>query len=49
MDDGFNGYFNTIYDGSANPMVLEYQVNNLIPGRSYKFKASAVDFNGPGF
>ena len=49
MDDGLNGDFNVVYDGSSNPMLLEYQVSKLISARSYRFIAQAVDKNGPGF
>jgi hypothetical protein len=49
MDDGLNGDFNVVYDGSSSPLVYEYLVTNLVPARPYRFKVQAVDFNGAGF
>ena len=48
MDEGLGGPFQVVYDGRLNPKLVEYRVNGLIPGRTYRFKVKAVDYNGQG-
>ena len=48
MDDGLQGDFEVAYDGSINPQVTTFQATGLVPARTYRFKAYAVDVNGPG-
>ncbi len=45
-DDGLTGVFNVAYNGSLNPAQVSYRVNNLTPGRTYRFKVQALDYNG---
>lgn len=48
VDDGLEGDFNIVYDGSTNPALLHYLVSNLVPGRTYSFKVQALNINGLG-
>lgn len=38
MDDGLNGDYAIVYDGSSNPMQQESLVKGLIAARPYRFK-----------
>jgi hypothetical protein len=49
VDDGLTGVYNLVYDGSLNPAQVTYRVNDLVPGRTYRFKVRAVDYNGQGY
>ncbi len=46
VDDGLTGVFSLVYDGSLNPKTVSYRVNDLVPGRTYRFKVKAIDYNG---
>lgn len=46
FDDGLTGTFNVAYNGSLNPEKTSYRVDNLVPGRTYRFKVKALDYNG---
>lgn len=48
MDGGNDGDFRLIYNGTSSPGVLEYPVTGLALGYVYRFKVSAVNFNGEG-
>ena len=48
MDDGLNGAFTVIYDGSINPQKVYYIVTGLVSGRSYRFSVTATNINGVG-
>lgn len=45
-DDGFNGNFNVIYDGTGLPNTFEYQALGLTTGLPYRFKLIALNING---
>lgn len=47
MDDGNNGDFNVIYDGSSQPGTRKFSTN-VTEGNIYRFKVQAVNFNGDG-
>ena len=49
VDDGLTGEFVMAYNGSLNPAQVSYRVNNLVPGRTYRFKVRAMDYNGQGY
>jgi len=49
VDDGLTGVFRIAYNGSLNPAQITYRVNNLVPGRTYRFKVRAIDYNGQGY
>lgn len=46
MKDDQTGITRLVYDGSSNPNVLTYIINNLITGYSYTFILVALNFNG---
>lgn len=46
MDDGYNGEFSIIYDGSEYPNTLSYIAQNLTTGLPYRFYVVAVNING---
>lgn len=46
VDDGYNGEFTHIYDGSNLPFDLKFTVVNLITGLPYKFKVKSENING---
>ena len=49
MDGGDDGKFQLIFDGSNLPGVLQYSVaSGILAGRAYRFKVSALNFNGEG-
>jgi len=49
VDDGLTGVFQIAYNGSLNPEQVAYRVNNLVPGRTYRFKVRVIDYNGQGY
>lgn len=46
MDDGFNGPYSVIYDGSGFPNTFSYTAQNLTTGLPYRFKVVALNING---
>lgn len=46
MDTGNTGNYFLVFDGSGLPGVLSYNVKNLTIGQSYRFKVTALNFNG---
>jgi hypothetical protein len=48
MDDGLGGPFETVYDGHDNIQIREFEVAGLVAERFYRFRAYAIDVNGPG-
>jgi Fibronectin type III domain len=46
MDDGYNGDFTVIYDGSGFPNTFSYTAQNLTTGLPYRFKVVALNING---
>lgn len=46
MDDGYNGNFAVIYDGTGYPNTFSFIATNLITGLPYRFKVIAVNVNG---
>jgi hypothetical protein len=46
MDDGFNGPYTLILDGTNFPNTHEYTAQNLITGLPYRFRVVAVNING---
>jgi hypothetical protein len=49
MDGGNDGKFRLIFDGENLPGVLQYRVTSgILAGRAYRFKVSALNFNGEG-
>ncbi len=48
MDEGLGGPLVPIYDGSLNPALVEYRVDNMIAGRTYTYKVRVIDYNGQG-
>lgn len=47
-DDGNNGNFTLIYDGTNRPGQRTFVSHNLKPGVYYRFKVLAVNYNGDG-
>ena len=48
MDNGLGGDFIVAYDGSFNPQKTTHKMEDLVSGRTYRFKVHAVDINGAG-
>jgi hypothetical protein len=52
MDGGNDGYYRLVHDGTGEPGTLEYTVtaaaHGVVVGRAYRFKVSALNFNGEG-
>jgi Fibronectin type III domain len=48
MLDVTRGVTRVVYDGSNNPNLLSYNMQNLVPGRKYEFSVAALNFNGKG-
>lgn len=49
MDGGNDGKFQLIFDGQNLPGVLQHRVTSgILAGRVYRFKVSALNFNGEG-
>jgi hypothetical protein len=52
MDGGNDGYYQLVHDGTGEPGTLEYAVtaaaHGVVVGRVYRFKVSALNFNGEG-
>ena len=52
MDGGNDGNYRVIYDGTNLPGTVEYLVtaekDGIQPGRAYRFRVSAINFNGEG-
>jgi hypothetical protein len=48
MDNGDDGDFSLIMNGENHPGKLSYTANYLKPNTIYRFKVSAVNFNGEG-
>lgn len=48
MDQGNNGNFDLIFDGTGKPGIIGYLHANLKTRSAYRFKVSAVNFNGEG-
>jgi hypothetical protein len=46
MDDGYNGDYSQVYDGSSEPQVFSFLASNLISGLPYRFTLSALNLNG---
>lgn len=46
IDDGLGGEFKKIYDGSQNPQVFNFNVENLVGGRTYNFYMKSSNING---
>jgi len=46
MDGGNNGDFSLVFDGSGAPGTLSYLASGLTPGKAYRFKVVALNFNG---
>lgn len=46
MDDGFNGPYSVIYDGSKFPNTHEFTAQNITTGLPYRFYVVAVNING---
>ena len=46
MDEGNNGNFKMIFDGTGKPGIVGYLVQDLVTGTAYRFKVRAVNFNG---
>ena len=46
MDDGYNGPYSLIYDGSSSPYILTFTATNLTSGLPYNFKVAALNING---
>jgi hypothetical protein len=47
-DNGNNGNFTLIYDGTNRPGQRTFISHNLTPGMYYRFKVLAVNYNGDG-
>jgi hypothetical protein len=43
-----DGDWQLIYDGTGQPTILNYEVNNLIKGMKYRFKSAAINYVGEG-
>jgi hypothetical protein len=46
IDDGLNGDFSKVYDGSNKPFNTSYTVKGLISGLPYRFKVQSENING---
>jgi hypothetical protein len=46
MDDGLNGDFTKIYDGSNLPFNITHTVEGLVSGLPYMFKVQSENLNG---
>lgn len=46
MDNGNNGAFSLVFDGTGKPGLLSYLVTGLKTGQAYRFKVRSVNFNG---
>lgn len=46
MDDGYNGDFSVVYDGSGFPYTFSFVAQNLTTGLPYRFKVVALNING---
>jgi hypothetical protein len=47
MDNGNNGDFSVVYNGTLKPGVLSSKLA-LANGKLYRFKVSGVNYNGEG-
>ena len=48
MANGSAGSYYQIYDGTDRPLITTQVISRLTPGEIYRFKASALVFNGEG-
>jgi hypothetical protein len=48
MDGGNDGDFSVVYDGQGLPGTYTHAVSGLTVGQIYRFKVTAVNFNGEG-
>ncbi len=48
IDDGLGGDFSVAYDGSVNPSLLKYTVENLRAKTTYRLMIYATNKAGPG-
>jgi hypothetical protein len=52
MDGGNDGDYRVLYNGTLQPGVLEYRVtgaeHGIAIGRAYRFRVSALNYNGEG-
>jgi hypothetical protein len=48
MDSGNNGDYKLVYNGLRFPGVFGFNATNLTTGQAYRFKATAINFNGEG-
>ena len=48
MESGHNGKYRMIYDGKYFPGVDYFLVTGLTTGDSYRFKVTALNYNGAG-
>lgn len=46
MDDGYGGYFVTIYDGSFDSGTLSFLKSGLTEGLLYTFRVYSLNYNG---
>jgi hypothetical protein len=46
MDDGYNGPFSVVYDGSGLPNTFQFTAINLTTGLPYRFYVVAENING---
>jgi hypothetical protein len=46
MDDGLNGEFTEVYDGSNLPFNITHTVTGLVSGLPYMFKVQSENLNG---
>lgn len=45
-DDGNNGNFNLVYDGTGKPGTLYYYDKTMTSGKAYRYKVRSINFNG---
>ncbi len=48
MAKGISGSYTLIFNGQGYPTITDYIVNRLETGEFYRFKVSALNFNGEG-
>jgi hypothetical protein len=46
MDEGNNGNFKVVFDGTGKPGITGHNQADLVTSKSYRFKVRSINFNG---